>query len=125
MGWDGNMTVNVNNQTGGTIYGAICFHQWSGNTSNGGPLDLPNGGSFSFPINVGSGGSDDWSVAFIDAQGNGWYRNGKQCDVEESDYGSGGSVNINLLGSSTGFSVELPSSSSCTDNYYTSGWSMP
>lgn len=124
MGWDGVMTVNVNNQTNGPIYGAVCFHQWNGNTNSGGPQDLPDGGSFSFQINVGSGGSDDWSVAFIDGGGNGWYRNGKQCNVEESDYETG-PININLLPSSTGFSVELPSSSSCTDNYYSSGWSMP
>ncbi len=119
------MKVILNNQTGNTVYGASCWHVLNGKTDGLYPQDLANGGSAAFQINVGSGGNDDWSVAFIDAGGNGWYRSGKQCNVEESDLNSGQPININLLATSTGFSIELPSSSSCTDNSYDSGWSMP
>lgn len=122
MSWSGTMNCIITNQTGGAITGLSASHQWEGNTdaATDVPPTLANGASISFSVNVGSGGSDEWSVRFTDAQGNCWYREGKQCDVEEDDLNSGLPVNINLLNSSQGFSIELPSSSSCTDNSYDS-----
>ena len=121
MSWSGTMTCTVTNQTGGTITNLTVAHQWEGFTDSPNPNPTPsveNGASFSFTINVGSGGSDEWSLRFIDAQGNCWFRNEKQCDVEEEDFQSGAPVNLNLLSGSIGFSVEMPVSSSCTDNSY-------
>lgn len=122
MSWSGTMKCIVTNQTGGPITGLSASHEWEGVTNS--PTEVPpslaDGESISFSINVGSGGSDEWTVRFTDAQGNCWYRNGKQCDVEEDDLNSGLPVNVNLLNSSQGFSIELPSSSSCTDNSYDS-----
>jgi hypothetical protein len=116
------MNVIVTNQTNGTIYAATVAHSWSGNNSSVGPQDLPNNGTMTFSISVGGGGSDDWSVGFTDGNGNQWYRNGKQCDVTSDDFDTGKPVVINLLPSGTGWSVELPSSSGCTDNSYSQGF---
>jgi hypothetical protein len=123
MSWGGTMTCSVTNQTGGTITSVSVVHLWNQYHDAPAPNPTPsldNGDTISFQINVGSGGSDDWSVSFTDASGACWYRNGKQCNVEEEDYTSGSPVNINLLSGAQGFSIELPSSSSCTDNYYDS-----
>lgn len=121
MGLWGQMGCTVTNQTGGTITNVSVLHQWSSYQDSPNPNPTPSLGSndeIQFQINVGSGGSDDWSVTFTDSSGQCWYRNGKQCDVEDSDYKSGSPVNINLLAGSQGFSIEMPSSSSCTDNSY-------
>jgi hypothetical protein len=123
MSWSGQMTCTVTNQTGGTITSLTVHHQWNqfNDVPNPNPtLTLANDASISFTINVGSGGSDDWSITFTDAQGNCWYRNQKQCNVEEEDLQSGQAVALNLLPGSQGFSIEMPVSSSCTDNHYDS-----
>lgn len=123
MSWNGEMTCVVTNQTGGTITNVSLIHQWKSfqDTPNPNPTpSLKDNASISFTINVGSGGSDEWSVTFTDAQGACWYRNGKQCDVEENDYQSGAPVSVNLLNSAQGFSIEMPASSSCPDNFYDS-----
>lgn len=112
------MTCNVTNQTGGTITNGSAYHQWQGNVNGGSFGTLENNASYSFTINVGSGGHDLWTVKFTDANGNCYYRDNKQCDVESSDLDSGGPVNVNLLSGPQGFSIEMPSSSSCNDNYY-------
>jgi hypothetical protein len=121
MSWGGTMTCTVTNQTGGTIKNLSVLHHWEQyqDVPNPNPTpSLANDESISFKINVGPGGSDEWSIAFTDAQGQCWYRNGKQCNVEESDLNSGSPVNLNLLSGSQGFSIEMPYSSSCTDNGY-------
>lgn len=123
MSWSGTMTCTVTNQTGGTITGLIVHHQWEQYNDHPNPNPTPslaNDDSVSFQINVGSGGSDDWSITFTDAQGNCWYRNQKQCNVEEEDQQSGQPVAVNLLPGTQGFSIEMPVSSSCTDNGYDS-----
>ncbi|HEX8150110.1 MAG TPA: hypothetical protein VF591_23200 [Pyrinomonadaceae bacterium] len=120
MNWYGTMKCVVTNQTGGTIFGLSASHQWKGYTdlATNVPPTMENGQSVTFIINVGSGGSDEWAVRFNDAQGNCWYRQGKQCNVEEDDLNSKAPVHLNLLSSSQGFSIELPSSSSCPHNHY-------
>jgi len=117
MSWNGNMNVIVTNQTGGTITDATAAHSWQASNTSVGPQTLAQGQSMSFGISVGSGGSDQWSIGFISG-GTKYYRTGKQCNVEESDLDSGSPIFINFLPPSQGWSVELPSSSSCTDNYY-------
>ncbi|HYO13846.1 MAG TPA: hypothetical protein VE685_11690 [Thermoanaerobaculia bacterium] len=123
MSWSGTMTCTVTNQTGGTITNLSILHQWEGfaDAPNPNPTaSLAEGASISFTINVGSGGSDEWSLRFIDATGACWYRDQKQCDVEDEDLESGQPVLVNLLNGNQGFSIEMPESSSCTDNYYDS-----
>lgn len=121
MSWSGTMNCNIVNATGGTITNVTFSHEWNGianaplfNQNQG----FANGDSVSFTINVGEGGSDLWSVQFTDAQGKCWYRKGKQCDVSEEDFESGKPVTAQLNPGTVGFSIELPVSSSCPDNYY-------
>jgi len=116
------MICTVTNQTGGTITFPSVSHLWQGvtNALTHRPASLADGESVSFTINVGAGGSDEWSVRFTDAQGNCWYRDSKQCDINEDDLKSGLPVKINLLNGSQGFSIEPPVSSSCVDNSYDS-----
>lgn len=123
MSWSGTMNCNIINSTGGTITNVTFSHEW--NDSANAPIFNPNqgfanGDSVELTINVGEGGSDLWSVQFTDASGNCWYRKGKQCDVSEDDYNSGNPVNAVLNAGTVGFSIELPVSTSCPDNYYDS-----
>lgn len=121
MSWSGTMNCAVTNQTGGTIKELTVLHQWEAFSDAPNPTpSLEDGSSISFTIHVGSGGSDEWSLRFIDEHGSCWFRNQKQCDVEEEDLQSGLGVNVNLLSSEQGFSIEMPESSSCTDNSYDS-----
>ena len=73
--------------------------------------------AYAFDIDVGSGGSDLWSVRFDDGT-NCYNRSNKQCNVDESDYQSRKPVVIDLGPGGQGFSVLLPVSSSCKDNRY-------
>lgn len=123
MSWGGSMKCIIVNQTGGTITNVTFSHQWNGAAQA--PLFSPtdpfeNGDSVEFGITVGEGGADLWSVKFNDAQGKCWFRDGKQCDVEESDYDSGKPVYAMLKPGTIGFSIDLPVSESCKDNHYDS-----
>ncbi len=118
--YSGNMTCIVNNQSGGPITDVSVSHQWKGITNTYGPTSLNTGANGSFEIQVGSGGSDEWSVRWTDADGQCWYRSDKQCDVYDEDLNSGKPVNVNLINGDQGFSVEMPVSSSCNDNYVSS-----
>jgi hypothetical protein len=116
----------VTNQFPGNIQQVMVSHQWTETSTIDGSTTTPQasvlspGGTFSFPITVGSGGRDLWSVSFM-YNGLQYYRNNKQCDVTQSDISSEGTVYINLISPTNGFSIELPKSSSCTDNYLNSG----
>jgi hypothetical protein len=116
--WSGVMTCIVTNQTGGPITKATTFHSW--NDGSQGPLafSLDAGGSVSFDFKTGSGHDDYWSVSFTDAEGSVWSRDDKQCNVDESDWESGNPVQIDLGAPATGWSVVLPVSTGCPDNYY-------
>lgn len=121
MSWTGTMQCTVTNQTGGTITNLTVHHQWEQYNDHPEPnptSTLDNDQSVTFTINVGSGGSDDWSLTFTDASGACWFQNDKQCNVEEGDFESGQPIALNLLPGSQGFSIEMPFSSSCTDNAY-------
>ena len=123
MSWGGTMQCIVVNQTGGPITKVTFSHEWNGSAQA--PLfnqstPFENGASVDFPITVGEGGSDLWSVQFLDVAGNCWYRNGKQCDIEESDYDSGKPVYAMIKPGNVGFSIDLPVSTSCKDNDYDS-----
>jgi len=120
MSWSGNMKVIVTNQTGGTITEATAAHSWQSSNTSVGPQTLAQGQQMSFGISVGSGGSDTWSIGFLIGTTK-YYRTGKQCNVEESDLDTGNPIYINFLPPSQGWSIEMPSSSSCTDNFYNTG----
>jgi hypothetical protein len=123
MSWGGTMKCYIVNQTGGTITKVSFAHQWNGAAQA--PLFSPtdpfeNGEQVELDITVGPGSADDWSVQFNDAQGKCWYRNNKQCDVSQSDFESGKPVYAILKPGNVGFSIDLPVSQSCKDNYYDS-----
>jgi hypothetical protein len=123
MAWPGTMNCVVTNQTGGTITNLSVLHQWEGYMDQPTPDVTPSlaqNESVSFQVHVGPGGSDDWTLSFVDSKGKNYYRNDKQCDVEEEDVQSGNPIYINLLPPAQGFSIEMPSSSSCNDNSYSS-----
>lgn len=122
MTWQGTMKCQLQNALGLEIDSLNFSHNW---TNGSGPDSPPNNGSITlkagelleFDINVGSGGDDDWSFSF--AVGGGSYsRNGKQCDIEYDDYSSGDPVSVIFMPAETGWSINMPSSSSCTDNSY-------
>ena len=125
MSWSGTMTVNVVNQSNGPLSLVTCVHSFNSKNTVAGPQNLAPGASLTFQINVGDGGSDYWGIGFTDAAGNQYYRNGKKCDVEQSDYATHKPIHVNLLPPATGWSIELPASSSCTDNRYSQGFTMP
>jgi len=121
--WGGTMTANFVNSTGGTISSYSFSHSWNNGTDM--PLipagsTMADGDVLPLTIHVGEGGADTWTVKFTDANGNCWYRDGKQCDVEQEDFNSGKPVTVQLFAGSVGFSVLTPVSESCTDNYYDS-----
>ena len=118
MSWNGEMTCNVYNQTGGTITGLLVTHTWDDIPSGTSVSVLDDGASVAFGFETGSGATDYWTVRFTDAAGACWYRTAKQCGVEQEDFDSAKSVVINLLPGSQGFSIEMPISDSCLDNYY-------
>ncbi|ROO87362.1 delta endotoxin-like protein [Actinocorallia herbida] len=119
MSWQGSMQCIVTNKTGGPITNVSVSHAWNATQSTSAP-ELSNGDSIltPFSIETGSGGSDLWTISCVDASGETWGRTDKQCDIEEEDYDSGEAVRITFGPLSEGWSVTLPLSSSCTDNYY-------
>ncbi|MFP5248136.1 MAG: hypothetical protein ACLGH0_15695 [Thermoanaerobaculia bacterium] len=121
MSWSGTMTCNLINKTGGTITDVTFTHQWNEGVDE--PLlnqPIADGDVIPVPIHVGEGGTDLWSVRFTDADGNCWYWNEKQCNVEKEDFDSGKPVDVVLKPGKVGFSVETPVSEPCPDNYYDS-----
>jgi hypothetical protein len=119
--YSGTMTCNVLNSTGGTI-AVVAQHAWSNYKDTLAFIVLENGKAASFTIHVGSGGSDYWSVWIMATSGRYLYRDNKQCDVYESDLDSHNPINLNLLNQSTGFSIQMPKSSSCINNYYNTAY---
>jgi hypothetical protein len=117
MAWEGDLAVVVTNQTGGTITEAHCQHTWDDKKQQIGPRDLDDNGTMELTVRSGSGGSDEWSITFW-SRGVNYYRKNKQCNITEGDLNSGRAIYINLLGPSTGWSIEMPDSSSCLNNYY-------
>lgn len=120
MSWGGSMQVIVTDETGGPITQVSVSHRW---TDGGSPESISCQSmalheSVPFEIVVGSGGSDEWTVALVDVSGQEWGRQNKQCNVKEEDYDSHESIRIQLGLLNEGWSVYLPKSSSCIDNYY-------
>lgn len=119
MSWQGNMQCIVMNNTGGPITNVSVAHTWNatqsvsvGELAQGDVILTP------FSIETGSGGSDLWTISCVDASGENWVRSGKQCDIEEEDFDSGEAVRVTFGPFTDGWSVIMPVSSSCTDNYY-------
>lgn len=121
MSWSGPMTCQVYNETSGPITQVQVSHEWNGGTQQTQPAILaqlaPNQYT-SFQITTGSGSNDNWSVQFFDATGQCYTRQGKQCNLEESDYDSNNPVKIVLRDGDTGFDIIPPVSSACTGNAY-------
>lgn len=112
------MECYLTNQTGSKITGVNASHEWDGKSQPQSADELADGEYRRWWIEVGSGGHDLWTVRFTDVNGATWYRNSKQCDVTADDLQSGRPVYLNLGPGSLGFSVSLPYSSSCNNNYY-------
>lgn len=118
----GTMRCYLTNQTGRAITDAYLAHEWDGDRQAVAADWMDPGERKELPIRVGGGGHDLWTVRFTDATDTGtWHRNRKQCDVTSGDYDSGQPVYINLGPGRQGWSVVLPDSSSCWDNYYDAG----
>ena len=113
-----NFEAVIQNQSGSTVL--VEFkHVWTnGNVPQVLPaISLPVGFTLSWQgLSTGSGGSDEWSLALISNK-TCFYRINKQCNVTDDDISTGKPVRINLLNPQQGFTIELPSSSSCTDNF--------
>jgi hypothetical protein len=116
------MQCYLTNQTGAKITGVYACHEWDDKTQPQTADELGDGDYRSWWIDVGSGGHDLWSVSFTDASGRFWYRHNKQCDITADDLSSGRAVYLNLGPGSMGFSVSLPYSSSCNNNFYNGGY---
>ena len=119
--WGGDIDCYVTNQTGGPITGVRVSHDWDGRTQPFSAERLEDGETHDFYVQTGQGGHDHWTVSFTDASGSGWHRKGKQCDITVDDFRSNRPVWITLGPGRRGFSVTMPVSSSCNDNYYDSG----
>jgi hypothetical protein len=117
MSWSGPMNVNVYNRTGGTISELTASHTWKGSTTSVRPTSLPDGALTNFAIETGSGGSDEWTVTFVYG-GKRYYRDGKQCNVDEKDRTSGQSIEIKLQSPESGWTIKMPLSSSCVNIDY-------
>jgi hypothetical protein len=118
--WAADFPVTVTNNTGSPITVQFFQHVWTKpnvvNTLNNGiPAPMANNTSLPITIRSGSGGLDTWTVAFT-LSGTCYYRIKKQCSLTSSD--QGGNIAILLLAPDDGFSVVLPSSSSCIENFY-------
>jgi len=116
--YSGTMKTNVCNQTDGAISGVNINHDWEQYVDKFPLTSMKIGECGIFNIEVGSGGHDYWSLRFNDQSGKCLYRQQKQCDIYSKDLESGKAVNLNLLPENQGFSIEMPASSSCTDNHY-------
>ena len=108
----------VVNETGQNIHNLSVQKFLGGNPDGGISQALLNlNETISFTFNGGSG-SDTWTLSFTLDDGTTHSRSGKQCDVSSDDLASQAGVYLNLLASTTGFSIETPVSSGCTDNHY-------
>jgi len=113
-------TCVVTNQTGNLIT-SVSIQKFFGDSPDGSvSVDTMNlNDQISFNFTGGSGSGDYWTLQF-NLNGVTYYRNRKRCDVETEDLSAPQPVNLNLLPPAQGFSVEMPVSSSCDDNYYDS-----
>jgi hypothetical protein len=108
-----NGQFQVVNLTGGPITKVLVSH----NGSAWIPTDAPlaNGaiqGPTSFQSETGV--DDDWSVSFVDASGNTWSRDDKQCNYEEEDAGE----TMLIIFYQQNFTLLTPQSDPCLNNAY-------
>ncbi len=108
-------TFSVKNNTGGTITNVVVTHattDWPTSTIN--PPSMINGQTVGGgSVITSSGNKDRWSVAFIN--GSNQLRTGyENCGFESEDNGG----NVTIVLNSEEFDVDMPKSSSCTDNDY-------
>ena len=111
------MQVDVHNLTGGDISAATISHTWKGSTTGLSGVSLTVGSALPFAISTGSGSDDRWTVTFVLGDTI-YYRDGKVCNIKEKDRTSGQTIKIQLLPPATGWSIVMPLSSSCIDNFY-------
>lgn len=118
--WSGQMKCIVISLIDVPLAGVIITHKLGKTQDRGGAenYSLNPGVFFDFTINVGSGHSDLWDIWTKDINGNVLSRYGKKCDVESSDISRELPMYIILGKKPAGFSIQLPSSSSCMGNHY-------
>ncbi|MEM7035488.1 MAG: hypothetical protein AAF570_00835 [Bacteroidota bacterium] len=112
--------VTVTNQTGVEM-NDISFHHAAGEKKTDLKVKfLEADAHFQVEIETHAEESDYWSIRFGDGVWH-WYRNKKRCSISKEDIFSHRGVHINLLPPKQGFSIEMPVSASCNDNYYDKG----
>ncbi|MEM7035489.1 MAG: hypothetical protein AAF570_00840 [Bacteroidota bacterium] len=93
-------------------------HNWKGETKTFEKRTMDKEFSLGGPTVTGSGANDYWSLSFEMPNGTKYYRRNKQCNIQSSDINSGEAIHFNLEPITKGFSIEMPVSASCNDNYY-------
>lgn len=111
------MPLWVFNMTGYFLEYAGVIHDYGDKRDMSDYPQLDNGSHFVSAITVNDD-TDMWTVdAYSQWEGT-LFREGKQCGVEYSDVQHGGFVAVIFGPKAAGFSIVLPSSSSCWGNHY-------
>lgn len=118
LSWSEQKKCVVVNFSGTLTYVKVTHHL--GNTTEVGEKKdgLKPGEFFSFAITTGSWHLDTWDIYVERAVGWRNWRNGKTCDVSHGDADSEVPVYVLLFKKDDGFSIQLPLSDSCSNNYY-------
>ncbi len=108
MSWSGTTQCLVVNGTLGPITSLQVVHTL-GDNSQSTPLTTLNSlGTLLFPITIGSGDNDEWTVSFTTANGATQVQGSASCNIEEEDDQAAACVIILLNDTSIGFSIFPP-----------------
>lgn len=114
-----NGTFTVVNCTNNTITSVTVTHTCGSFTNSATAQSLAPGQSITATLNAKSGSNDNWSITFT-MNGQTYSRSGKQCNYMPSD-----SPQTAIVALYTGnFSILLPATSSCLNNYYSTPSSL-
>ncbi|WP_198018843.1 hypothetical protein [Azorhizobium doebereinerae] len=108
-----NGTFTVVNCTNNTISNVSVVHTCGSFTNSATAGSLAPGQAVATSLNSQSGSNDLWSITFT-MNGQTYSRSGKQCNYMPDDSPQGVVISLYLKN----FSVLLPVTSSCLNNYY-------
>lgn len=108
-----NGTFTVVNCTNATITNVSVVHTCASFTNSATAGSLAPGAAVATSMNSQSGSNDLWSITFT-MNGQTYSRSGKQCNYMPDDSPQGVVISLYLKN----FSVLLPVTSSCLNNYY-------